>query len=201
MPLSMPTRPGFAAARFGLETNTQTFTSPLTRATQRLVLAGSRWTATYTLPVMKRDQMAAWQAFLLSLEGGANTFSAYDPDAITPRGAWSGSPLVNGGGQTGSTLNIDNCTANVSGWGRAGDYFYFGELKMLTQDVNTNGSGQAALNFKPAIRTSPADNTPITFTQASCTMVLADDSQSMWQSGNRLGVYEGLSFSAYEVFA
>ncbi len=43
MTISMPAQPGFAACRFGLETNTQTFTSPLTKATQRAVLGGARW--------------------------------------------------------------------------------------------------------------------------------------------------------------
>jgi hypothetical protein len=198
----MPASPGFSACRFGLETNTQTFTSPLTKATQRAVLGGSRWVATYTLPAMNRAQVANWQAFLLQLEGSANTFYGFDPDAINPRGAWTGTPLVNGGSQTGSTLTIDGCTANVTGWGKAGDYFSCnGELHMLTADCNSNGSGQATLAFKPAMRSSPADNAPLTFTQASCTMVLQDDGQSMWQSGNRLGVYEGMSFSAYEVFS
>lgn len=202
MTISMPASPGFTAVRFGLETNTQTFTSPLTKVTQRAILAGSRWVATYTLPPMNRAQIAAWQAFFLQLEGSANTFYGFDPDAITPRGAWTGTPLVNGGSQTGSTLTIDGCTASVTGWGKAGDYFACnGELHMLTADCNTNGSGQTTLAFKPATRSSPADNAAITFTQASCTMVLQDDMQSMWQSGSKLGFYEGMSFSGYEVFS
>ncbi len=150
---------------------------------------------------MNRAQVAAWQAFFLQLEGSANTFYGFDPDAINPRGAGGGTPLVNGGSQTGSTLATDgwpNSTTVLC----AGDYFSVnGELKMVTADATTNGSGQVTLNFKPALRSSPVDNSPLTITQASCLMVLMDDSQSMWQSGNRLGFYEGMSFSAYEVFS
>ena len=36
--INMPTAPGFTTCRFGLETNTQTFTSPLTKSTQRVLL-------------------------------------------------------------------------------------------------------------------------------------------------------------------
>lgn len=202
MPISMPPSPGFSACRFGLETNTQRFESPLTNSVQRLVLGGAYWQATYTLPPMNRPQMAQWQAFLMQLEGGANTFYGYDPDAVTPRGTATGTPLVNGGSQTGSTLNIDGCTANVTGWLKAGDYFAVnGELKMLTQDASTNGSGQTALNFKPALRTSPSDNAAVTVTNPTVPMILIDDGQTMWQSGNRLGFYEGLTFSAREVFS
>lgn len=201
MTISMPAAPGFSACRFGLETNTQTWTSPLTKATQRAILGGARWTATYTLPPMSRGQMADWQAFLMLLEGGANTFSGYDPDAVTPRGKGTGSPLTNGT-HAGSVISIDGCTPNVTNWLMAGDYFAVnGELKMLTQNANTDGAGQAGLYFKPALRATTPDNAPVTVVKAGCTMALVDDGQSVWQTGNRLGFYEGLTFSAYEVFS
>lgn len=202
MPIPMPASPGFSACRFGLETNTQRFESPLTNSVQRLALGGAYWQATYTLPPMNRGQMALWQAFLMRLEGGANTFFGYDPDATTPRGIATGTPLVKGAGQTGSTLIIDGCTAGVTGWGKAGDYFNCnGQLHMLTADCHTNGSGETTLAFKPAMRSSPADNAPLTVTHPTVPMILTDDGQAVWQSGNRLGFYEGLTFSAREVFA
>ncbi|WP_435007980.1 hypothetical protein P12x_005246 [Tundrisphaera lichenicola] len=199
--IDMPASPGFTNCRFGLETNTQTFTSPLTKSTQRMLLGGARWVATYSLPAMRRDKAAYWIAFLDRLEGGVNTFNAFDPDCKTPRGAGTGTPLVNGGSQTGSSLVIDGCTANVTGWLKAGDYFSVnGELKRLTQDANTNGSGQTTLNFKPALRNSPADNAAITVQKATCTMVLADDMQAMWECNER-GVYQPKTFAAFEVFS
>lgn len=201
MPISMPTRPGFTACRFGLMTHTQTFTSPLSNATQRALLGGAKWMANYSLPAMNRAQMADWQAFILQLEGGVNTFNAYDPDAMTPRGVATGTPLVKGASQTGSTLLVDGLPASLINWLLPGDYFACnGELKMLTQPANTNGSGETTLYFKPALRNSPADNAPLTVNTATCTMVLTDDAQSMWQTGTRIGFYEPFSFSAYEVF-
>ncbi len=198
--IDLPTTPGFTNCRFGLETNTQTFTSPLTKATQRMLLGGSRWTATYSLPAMKRDKAAIWQAFFDKLEGQANTFNAFDPDGKTPRGTATGTPLVMGGSQTGSTLITDGWTAGITAL-KAGDYFSVGgELKRLTADAVANGSGQATLSFKPALRASPADNAAITVIKPPCTMILADDMQGMWEC-NAQGVYQPKTFTAFEVFS
>jgi hypothetical protein len=202
MPIAMPTRPNFAAARFGLMTNTRTFASPENNSIQRVLLAGAYWTATYTLPTMNRDDAAQWQAFLMQLEGQVNSFDGFDPDARQPRGPATGTPLVKGAGQTGSTLNIDGCTASIVRWMRAGDYFSVnGELKMLTADATTNGSGETTLSFKPALRASPADNAPLTVRNCTVPMIMSDDSQAMWQTGARLAIYDGLTFSAREVFS
>lgn len=205
MPLSMPASPGFQSCPFRLETNTQRFESPLTKNVQRVLLGGARWACTYTLPAMSRQQMVEWQAFLLQLEGGVNTFYGFDPDGRTPRGQAAtnpGTPLVAGADQTGSSLNIDGCPANVTGYLLTGDYFTVNDqMVMVTSPVNTNGSGEATVNFKPAIRSSPADNDPITVQDATCLMILADDGQTGWQGrSNNIGFYESLSFAAIEVF-
>ncbi|WP_152051831.1 hypothetical protein [Tautonia marina] len=201
MPIDMPTLPGFNGSRFGLETNTQRFESPFTRSVQRVALGGSRWIATYSLPPMKRERAAEWQAFFLNLEGGANTFNAFDPDARRPRGVATGSPLVKGGSQTGSTLNIDGATANILAWLRPGDYFSVnGELKMVTAPANTDSSGEATISFKPALRNSPPDNTPIILDKPTCTMALVDDQQAIWEC-DVVGLYQPKTFSAIEVFS
>lgn len=205
MPLSMPASPGFLSSPFRLETNTQRFESPLTKNVQRVLLPGARWTCTYSLPAMNRAQMAEWQAFLMQLEGGVNTFYGFDPDGRTPRGAAAtnpGTPLVMGGNQTGSSLIIDGAPANVTGWLLTGDYITVNDqMVMVTAPVNTDGSGQATIPFKPALRSSPSDNAPVTVQNSTCLMILSDDQQTGWQgSSNRVGFYEPLSFAAIEVF-
>lgn len=203
MAIDLPPSPGFRASEFGLETNTQRFESPITKAVQRVLLGGGRWTASYTVRrLMAREPLAAqWIAFFLQLEGSYGTFNAYDPDRQTPRGVATGTPLVKGGSQTGSTLTIDGCTASVAGWLKAGDYFAVnGELKQLTADANTNGSGETTLSFKPPLRSSPADNAALTVQRPTCAMVLVDDQQARWRADMN-GVYEEKSFSAIEVFS
>ncbi len=196
----MPTRPGFVTSRFGLETNTQSFVSPFTRAVQRVALGGARWTMTVTLPPMKRDTAAAWKAFFDQLEGAAGTFYGYDPDCVVPRGQALGTPRVNGSGQTGSSLAIDGCTPGTT-FLRTGDYFAVnGEYKRATADAVVDGSGNATLRFKPALRNSPADNAAVTVNRPACTMALADDQQSVWECDVK-GVYQPKTFSAVEVFS
>jgi hypothetical protein len=196
--LIMPSAPGFRSSRFGLRANTQSFESPLNRTVQTIELTGARWFATYELPAMKRAQAAAWQAFLMALQGRAGRFFGFDPDARNPRGTGAGTPLVNGAGQTGSSLISDGWSASQVVL-RAGDYLAVnGELKMVTADVTSNGAGQATIAFKPSLRASPADNAALTLVNASCAMMLIDDEQAAWDA-DQISVY-GVRFSGVEVF-
>lgn len=197
--LVMPSYPAFRSSRFGLRANTQSFESPLTRSVQTLELTGARWFATYELPPMKRSQVAVWMAFLIGLQGRAGRFYGYDPDCRRPRGSGAGAPLVNGAGQSGSSLITDGWAA-LEPVLKAGDYFTVnGELKMVTADASANGAGQATIAFKPSLRASPADNAALTLNDASCTMMLIDDEQAAWDA-DAISVF-GLRFSGVEVFA
>lgn len=196
--LSMPSTPGFTNSRFGLRSNTQSFESPLTRSVQTVELTGARWFASYSLPPMLRASAAAWIAFLVALQGRAGRFYGFDPDAKTPRGTWAGTPLVNGGSQTGSSLILDGFTAGATV--KAGDLFGVnGELKMITADGTADGSGNLTISFKPSLRAAPADDAAITSTNPTCTMMLIDDDQAAWDA-DRLSVF-GLQFSGVEAFS
>lgn len=103
--------------------------------------------------------------------------------------------LVNGASQTGVLLIVDGLPASTSGLARAGDMFEVGgELKRLTADVDTDGSGNAALMFEPALRSAPADNVPVIFTKPAGRFVLADDAG--WQT--RPGLISDLELSFVE---
>jgi hypothetical protein len=200
MTINLPISPGFTNSRFGLETNTQSFTSPFTRAVQRVSLGGARWSWSVSLPAMNRDRAAPWKAFFDLLEGAANTFYGFDPDGVVPRGKALGNPLVNGASQTGSSLVIDGCTPNTT-FLKAGDYFTVNtEYKRLTQDAIADGSGNATLTFKPALRNSPLDNAVITVDRPKCIMALVDDGQAIWEC-NVMGIYQPKTFAAIEVFS
>jgi hypothetical protein len=197
--IDLPSTIGFIkASNFYLETNTQMFTSPINKSVQTVQLSGARWRADITLRMMKKADAATWIAFFLKMRGMSETFYGFDPDWKVNRGAMGGTPLVNGAGQTGTSLIIDGCTPNVTGWLKAGDYYSVGgELKRLTGDVDTNGSGQATLVGEPYLRTSPADNAAVTITNPKAKMRLVDDSQLSWQS-NQHGIYGEKTFSAFE---
>ena len=55
---------------------------------------------------------------------------------------------------------------------RTGDYIAYDttagrELKMITADATSNGSGEATLSIAPNIRTSPADNAVVSYRTTS----------------------------------
>lgn len=79
-----------------------------------------------------------------------------------------GTPLVNGAGQTGTSLVLDGLTVAYAI--KAGMKFSVivssrRYLHVVTDDVTANGSGQATVTFAPMLRVSPADNATVEFAQ------------------------------------
>lgn len=197
---AMPTTISPQSARFGLVTNTRSFVSPLSGAVQTTAMSGARWTATYTYPPMTHAEAGEFLAFLISLQGSENRFNAWDPlhKLKGNRGTPTGTPLVNGGSQTGTTLVTD-------GWSNStlvlkkGDYFVVNsELKMVTADETSDGSGDLTINFEPALRSSPSNNAGLTISSCTAVMMLVDDNQTMWDQTS-IENY-GLTFSGIEAF-
>lgn len=174
--------------------------SPFTFAGQAQASSGQMWQADVTLPPMKREDAEKWIAWLVSLRGQFGTFNMGDPSAATPRGVATGTPRVNGASQTGEDLNIDGCTANVTGWLKAGDYIQLGSgatatLHKVLADVNTNASGETTLSLWPHIRSAPADNATVVVSDTVGRFRLASN-ESSW-SVNEASIY-GITFSARE---
>lgn len=181
--LSFPAGFKPSRAEFGLVSNTQGFVSPLAATVQTVELPGARWRCRMTFENLSDADGRTLKAFLTKLNGMAGRFYYGDPSFLIdgPQGALGGTPLVNGASQTGNTLNVDGWSASVTDILKAGDYIQFTnadggrELKMITADVSSNGSGETALEVYPAIRVSPADNAAITVTGATCQMMLNSD--------------------------
>ena len=203
--LSMPTTPRPRASRFVLHGNTRQFVSPLTGATQTLELVGSRWMATYELPVMKRPEAEAWAAFLSRCNGLAGRFYAGDPAALTARGPATGAPVVAGASQTGTALLTDGWTDAVTGILLVGDYIAWEtpsgwrELHKMVESANSDGAGLATLQITPPIRESPADNAPLIVVSPTCVMRLATADEAAWTMDR--GSAYGIAFNAEEAFA
>ncbi len=146
-----------------LEAQTALFPSALTASAQTLDRGGFKWRTVLTFNNKEDADRAVIMGLLARLRGQAHRLRI--PVHDNPKqGAYGGTPLVQGGSQTGSTLVIDGCS-NVTDWIKAGDYFSVEvngehELKMATQDLNTSGGG-GTLNFEPALRDSPSNNAPI----------------------------------------
>ena len=181
--LSLPSGfPEPSKVEFWLGFNTQQHESPLSRDVQTLEMAGARWRAELTFPPMIPATWRVYTAFMAQLRGAAGRFYYPVPyPARTPRGTAGGTPLVNGGSQTGSSLITDGWTAGATL--KAGDYFHFTngaggrELKIVRSDITADGSGNLTITFDPPIRSAPADNAALTVSSPSCIFGLADDDQ------------------------
>jgi hypothetical protein len=169
-PLNTPTNIGIASITLMTENAVAISTSPFTYQQQVVAHPGQRWAASINLPSMKRQDAEAWVAFLVSLKGQIGTFLLGDPNCKTARGSAGvtpGTPVVNGAGQTGSSINIDGLPLSATGYLLPGDYIQLGSAssaslyKVLTQ-VNTNGSGEAAIDIWPNLRSAPADDAVVT---------------------------------------
>lgn len=174
--------------------------SPFTFAGQAQASAGQMWQADVTLPPMNRADAEIWIAWLVSLRGQFGTFNMGDPRSCVPRGVATGTPRVNGASQTGEDLNIDGCTANVTGWLKAGDYIQLGAagtatLHKVLADVNTNASGQTTLSLWPHIRSAPADNATVVVSDTVGRWRLASNETS-WNVNE--AAHYGITFSAME---
>lgn len=173
--------------------------SPFSFSQQVYVHQGDRWEADVVLEPMKRADAEPWVAWALSLNGREGTFLlGPDPINTTPRGTWAGTPLVNGASQTGKTLVVDGFGASATV--KAGDWFQLGsasgaQLYKVVQDGTASGGGALSIEIWPRLRTSPADNAPLTSTSPKGVFRLARN-QSEWSL--ELAQIYGLQFSALE---
>ena len=199
-PLSLPTHTGIRSIELRAVNAVAYSRSPFTFAGQAHAYAGQMWQAEISLPAMTRADADQWIAWLIALRGQYGTFLLNDPSSTTPRGSAGGAPLVNGAAQTGNLINIDGCTANQTGWLKAGDYIQFGSgssssLHKVLEDVNSDGSGQVTVEVWPSVRTAPADNSAVTTSSAKGLFRLSSNEQS-W-SVNEASIY-GITFAAME---
>jgi hypothetical protein len=145
------------------------------RSTQQI---GRTWTERYLLNV----QAVADKEFLARMATywrNGTIFAKGHIDYATMKGIGGGTPRVKGASQTGSTLIVDGCPLNTSGWLLAGDIFRVQGLAQVLQvsaDVNTEGDGRALLPLVTPLFTggSPSDNAGLTITGVTLDVVLLE---------------------------
>jgi hypothetical protein len=139
------------------------------------VFQKAAWVLSFPLVIQTEQQARAWSAALASLSSFANHFKASPPGYTAT--IYSGTiPQVDGGSQLGTSLDIKNCTNSTTVF-RAGEYFEVnGELKIVTANAVSNGSGLATVNFEPALRASPTNSSSLVITNPKTKFRLADSS-------------------------
>lgn len=199
-PLTLPSHTGLKGVTLRAVNQTAMTMSPFTYKQQIHNHSGQRWEAEIQLPPMRRTNAEQWIAFLLSLNGRAGTFLMGDPRGATAMGTLGGTPLVKGANQTGATITVDGCTADVDQWLKAGDYVQFGAASTATlhkvlQDVATNSSGEASIDIWPSVRSAPPDNSAM-ITASTVGNWRLNSGEQDW-SVDSVAVY-GITFAAVE---
>jgi hypothetical protein len=196
-PVTPPAR-GIAGVKFSMLDAIGVSESPYTFSQESYEHPGKRWGIDIQLVPMLRAKGEEWAAFLASLRGRRGTFLLGDPLGKYPRGALGGSPLVKGANQTGGTLNIDGCTASVTGWLLKGDWVQLGtgstaHLHKSLTDVDTDELGEATLELWPGPRTAPADNAALIVTNTVGIWRLASNAREYDLAAGQIW---GMSFQA-----
>lgn len=190
-PRALLTVPGINEFKFHVSSNTQIFKSAVTQVTNAIERPGDIWSGFYSFAPKKASEIRAMKAWLLSMKGGARTFYGYDPTNRNPSGiANTGSDtiVVNGTSQVGNSLICNGARNNGIDLLKAGDYFQVGnigtavQLKMMTEDASSDGSGNITLNFEPPLHESPANGAPIIFNDPVGVFRLADFDSAVWEA-------------------
>jgi hypothetical protein len=151
---------------------------------QRQVLSypsGHLWVFSFGLPNMPEPYAGDTRAFLVDMDGRANTCQMRVPGYSTPSNGYSGAiGLVKGADQTGYSLETDGWPTSQTILPKGAYITVNDELKVLTAPLISDGAGEATASFKPAIRNSPADNSQIIFNNPYAVMSLADPNAAAW---------------------
>jgi len=168
--------------------------SPFTGIARVFDWGNQLWMFKCTLAAMNNVSAAVYQGFFRQLRGPYGTFYFADPTRRSPHGTISGSPLVNGGSQSGLSLIVDG--AGAAQTVKAGDYFSLANnLYMSTTDATADGSGNITLDIWPELRGTPSDNAALTFTNPlGVFMVLQDPEFDMEEV-----IFSGAEFTICEV--
>lgn len=162
--------------------------SPFTFNQQVFTYSGEMWRADVTLKPMRRDNAAAWVAFLLKCRGRLGTFLLGDPFGAQSRGTATGVSVSGGAGDR--TLSVA-----MSGTLLEGDYIQIGTGADATLDqVLQDQSGPGTLEIWPALRKART-GAAATTTNAQGNFRLITSAQG-WDV-DEVAVY-GLTFGAEE---
>ena len=188
-PLSTPTTIGIAQIELRAANTTSTSASLFTYKQQVISYGGQQWSASVSIPSVRRDLSAPWKAMLIGLKGQVGTFLLGDPDYVTPQGTATTGTLT-------GAVATDSVTVTLDGTLLAGDYIQLGnasasKLHVVLQDQSGNGT----LEIWPALRQAYTGET-IILASPKGVFRLAENMTS-WSIDN-VSSY-GISFEAVEV--
>ena len=156
---------------------------------------GQRWLLNVSFPPMTRAEFAPIYAFSVKQKGQYETFTYVPPTISTTRGDSGETILVDDTGVVAgdTSCDIDGMTVSTSNILRAGDFIKFSDhtkVYMVTEDVSSDGSGEATLNFHPAAVQAIATNSTISIASVPFNVSFQDDVREFGTNYSNLYSYE-----------
>jgi hypothetical protein len=148
--------------------------SPLSGIPQTNEFAAPKWGLVVDYKFVLEADANLMKAFLARMRGRAGRVNVWNLERPRIQGTASGSPLVQGAANTGTSLAIDGLAAGATFV--AGDMIGIpGQLLMVVAAATANGSGEVTLTIEQPLRATPADNAAVTLIQPTCKMLLTED--------------------------
>ena len=188
-PLNTPTTIGIESIELRAMNAVAVSQSPFTYKQQVVAHQGQIWSASVSIPSVRRDLAADWKAMLVALKGSVGTFLLGDPDYVTPRGTVSGTPTLSG------TAGDSTVSVTMTGTLLAGDYIQLGTGSAARlHQVLVDQSGSGNLEIWPDLRSTYSGETVI-YSSPKGVFRLGNSTTS-WSIDN--ASFYGISFEAIE---
>jgi hypothetical protein len=188
-PLNTPTTIGIESIELRAMNAVAISQSPFTYKQQVVAHQGQIWSASVSIPSVRRDLAADWKAMLVALKGSVGTFLLGDPDYATPRGTVSGTPTLSG------TAGDSTVSVTMTGTLLAGDYIQLGTGSAARlHQVLVDQSGSGNLEIWPDLRSTYSGETVI-YSSPKGVFRLGNSTTS-WSIDN--ASFYGISFEAIE---
>ena len=188
-PLNTPTTIGIESIELRAVNAVAVSQSPFTYKQQVISHQGQIWSASVSIPSVRRDLAADWKAMLVALKGSVGTFLLGDPDYATPRGTVSGTPTLSG------TAGDSTVSITMTGTLLAGDYIQLGTGSAARlHQVLVDQSGNGNLEIWPDLRSTYSGETVI-YSSPKGVFRLGNSTTS-WSIDN--ASFYGISFEAIE---
>jgi hypothetical protein len=139
------------------------------------------WSASVTIPTVRKDLAEPWVAFLLSLRGQYGTFLLGDPNRTSPQGTATSASIS-------GSLGDRSVTVAMTGTLKAGDYFQLGSgSSAKLHKVLVDQSGNGTLEIWPALRSN--------YTTASATLTNAKGVFRLASNSTQWGIGSSSAYS------
>ncbi len=158
-----------ATLRWIFERSDVTVEAPRSWVSQRSAGVATRWGLSITLPPMQGEAAALVRVFLQRATSAAVWFQAPD-HSYERQSTPSGTPRVDGAGQTGATLNLKGFPASQPSAVKDGDRIGLttGQVVTVVASGNADGAGKIPVSIDPPLRASPTDDALVYLDEPLC---------------------------------